>query len=374
MTKPARLEIGGVTFSAPLFGVDFSALQQGFPAVKLVEGKWPKSGDASLIFSRNSLDLLQEASGKVIGLGDEVLLTMRTESSFAIRRFTVGGVLELPATDAASSRIVWADLGSLQAMVGINNFSYEPVELDHETEILLDSSLDSLLGAPDLVPGSESSAIPSVSPGLETVEPSTIALTQPNLGIHFLILRCKDYQHSQAIKVDLQNSLNEHGLEAQVLDWRQAAGGLAPTVVVIQVIFNIGVIFILIITCLVIMNSVSLATLDRTKEIGTMRAIGASRLRVATLVGTEMLILMAIAGIIACGLAWLALLGINAQGWQFDNQVLKALFGSGIVNIPANPTLFFSHWFLSLGLGLLSAGNPLRIALSIHPVQAIQRD
>jgi ABC-type antimicrobial peptide transport system permease subunit len=159
--------------------------------------------------------------------------------------------------------------------------------------------------------------------------------------------------------------------EVQIRDWRHSAGGNAVLIWIIQILLNAGLIFVAAGAAVVAVNALALSVLDRTREIGTMRAIGASRARVGLMISAETLVLVAGACVLGIGAGALLVGALNLLRIHLANPVLQALFGSSRLAGRLSGALILDHILLSLALGLVSVAYPLRKCLRIVPVKAI---
>jgi putative ABC transport system permease protein len=100
-----------------------------------------------------------------------------------------------------------------------------------------------------------------------------------------------------------------------------------------QFLFNLFTVLAILISCLGLYGLVSLITIQRTKEIGIRKVLGASILRLALLLSTGQLWLIGIAALIALPLAalaaqkWLATYAYHTMinAWMFVLPVLTLL-------------------------------------------------
>jgi ABC-type antimicrobial peptide transport system permease subunit len=121
----------------------------------------------------------------------------------------------------------------------------------------------------------------------------------------------------------------------------------------------------------VTVNALALSVLERTREIGTMRAIGASRGRVGLMVSGETIVLVVGAGLLGIAAGSCLVLLLNLLRIGLANPMLQALFGSTRLAGRLSAGLLAGHFLLSLGLGLVSLAYPLRKSLRIVPVKAM---
>jgi ABC-type antimicrobial peptide transport system permease subunit len=166
----------------------------------------------------------------------------------------------------------------------------------------------------------------------------------------------------------------DKNLDLRVVTWQKAAGNLGNFVFVAKVALYFAVFIIFIVALVIINNAVMMATLQRVREIGTMRAIGAQRSFVLSLVLIETIIL---------GLSF------GGVGTFLGAVLVKYL---GIKGIPAGNEFlyfFFSGPRLYVGLGIgsligafiticvvtsISSLYPAIIATRVSPLQAMQSE
>jgi ABC-type antimicrobial peptide transport system permease subunit len=180
-------------------------------------------------------------------------------------------------------------------------------------------------------------------------------------------------------KLDLtMKEINEvskkKNLDLRVVTWQTAAGNIGQFVFVAKFALYFAVFIIFIVALVIINNAVMMATLQRIREIGTMRAIGAQRSFVLGLVLIETIILGLSFGTVG------TLLGAGVVKWL------------GIKGIPAgNEFLYFffsgPRLYVGLGLGSLIAAfvticvvtcisslYPAVVATRVSPLQAMQTE
>jgi ABC-type antimicrobial peptide transport system permease subunit len=168
-------------------------------------------------------------------------------------------------------------------------------------------------------------------------------------------------------------SKNE-GLPLRVASWQKAAGNLGQFVFIAKAVLYFAVFIIFIVALVVINNAVMMATLERVQEIGTMRAIGAQKKFVLSLVLTETLILGLAFGSIGTLLGslfvqWMGVIGIPAV-----NEFLYFFFSGPRLYVTLNPIAIVGAFLIIVAVTLISAFYPAIVAMRISPVQAMQTE
>lgn len=173
--------------------------------------------------------------------------------------------------------------------------------------------------------------------------------------------------------VRLERAIEEAGLGLQAMSWREASGLVGQFIIVMQLVLYTALVIIFSVAVVIINNAMVMSTLDRTGEIGTMRAVGAQRAFVTGIFLVEILALGAVAGslgaIFGVGCVWL----LGEVGIPAFHDVLVFLF--------SGPRLYPQVGVANVGIGLVSiflvsAAStlyPARVAAKIEPVVAMQR-
>lgn len=183
----------------------------------------------------------------------------------------------------------------------------------------------------------------------------------------------EDPEELSSTAAAIEEAAKAAGLEVKVVDWQTASGIVGQFIIVIRMVLYIAIGIIFLVALVIINNTMVMATLERTTEIGTMRAIGAQRGYVMRMFLFETIVLGIIAGSLGAAagagfITWLGATGIPAG----TTDVLIFLFG-GPRMFP-----FFGADNLLLGLivillvSLASTLYPARLATRIQPIVAMQ--
>ena len=178
----------------------------------------------------------------------------------------------------------------------------------------------------------------------------------------------------EATRETLERVIDEKDLGVTVVDWQSAAGVVGQFITVIRLVLYVSIIIIFLVALVIINNSMVMATVERTGEIGTLRAIGAPRWYVSALFVLETTILGLAAGLAGCVVGAAGIWIAGETGIPAGTDVLRFLFSGDYLY----PTL--SWWNIGLALALivgvsaLSTLYPARLATRIQPVVAMRRE
>jgi len=172
---------------------------------------------------------------------------------------------------------------------------------------------------------------------------------------------------------DVKATLARAGMNMKVVDWQQASGLVGQFVSLARIILYTAVFIIFAVALVIINNAMVMATLQRVKEIGTVRAIGAQKRFVLAMLlletGVVGLAFGAVGAALGAGVVWL----IRARGGipATNDQLYFFYSGPSLV-----PELGAASMGVALAIvavvSLLSGVYPALIATRVTPLEAMQ--
>lgn len=170
----------------------------------------------------------------------------------------------------------------------------------------------------------------------------------------------------------LRELAGKSGLQVQVVDWRSASGLVSRFVTVVHIFLYVATGVIFLVALVIMSNAMTMATAERAREIGTIRAIGGQRRFILLMYFFETLTLGGIAGAMG-SLAGLASIGImRSHGIAAATDVMVFLFSGPRLY----PSIGLSNIVFGFGVvlfvTLVSTLYPARVATRIAPVVAMQ--
>jgi len=184
----------------------------------------------------------------------------------------------------------------------------------------------------------------------------------------------KDPSRLKETAKQIEQAAQQDGLKLKVIDWKKAAGMVGQLITLLVWVLVVVVTNIFVVALVIIIDSMVMATMQRVKEIGTLRAIGAQRSFVLAMVIIETMVIGLLFGLIGSGLGalfigWLGHVGIEA--WRDEMQFIFSgprlyphLGGASVL------------WALGIVLvvSLVSAIYPAILATRVTPLEAMQSD
>lgn len=173
---------------------------------------------------------------------------------------------------------------------------------------------------------------------------------------------------------DVDAAAKKAGLDLRVVSWQKASGNVGQFVLVTKVALYFAVFIIFVVALVVINNAVMMATLQRVREIGTMRAIGAQRSFVLSLILVETLFLGLAFGTAGAVLGALVVKWLGARGIPAVNEFLYFFFSGPRLQPRLGLGSVAGAFVVIAATAAVSALYPALIATRVSPVEAMQTD
>ena len=368
LTDVARLQRSEFELDSFVFGIDARDYTSLLSGIEILEGKAFSEDEKGIMLSSKI------AKDAKVGVGDFIEIIMVEGMSVSIRSLPITAIYDYPMYTEVLNRIVLVNADSLRELKNISNTQLiDDSAIQGENTKLLDSSpdfdsLDDLFN--DLF--SDASFVDAIYNDDLLFAESTEEFETENTAWNFIIGQVEDGQSISHTIRQLNSSFKKASIPVEAVNWRAAAGATASYLYFLRLILNIGVIIILLSGFIIINNTLSIHVIDRTQEIGSMRAIGAKKSFIALLFLSETLVLTLLASLCAIifGLSIQTIL--NASSISIKNDFLMQLIGSEILHLSNSIKSFTILLLASFGLTLLSWFSPVKTALSVSPLNAMR--
>ncbi len=372
ISAAARLEMGSVKRTVPLFGIDSKSYFTVFPDISVPTNALSllEAGNGGVVLSATLVESLEKQLKRPLKIGENIQFSAYTDGSFRIRKGLYAGSFEYPSTSDPFSRIILADPQLVRELLQYTN-AEDIIEVSVEDDMLFSDSFDDLFfDAGDDVEDSEFESIfNSIDSFFETTDSEEIDY-DAIITWSFILVRA----HENISLSKVSNVLERDVLvdtDVKLMNWGTASGLSAQAPLALQISFNIGMAFIILGSVLVIMNGLVISVLERTNEIGTMRAMGASKTFIKKLYATEMMLLILFFSIIGIALGIIICVIIQVNPIMLHNSFLITLFGSEVLRPLISVPLILIQLGVSLAIALLSWQYPVNIAMSIQPAHSM---
>ncbi len=355
-----------------LFGIEPATYNALFPDVKPSMGRLLAPGEEGLVISKRTFEKIKKKAGVEPKLGDQIVITGMGKAGFKIRSVPLVGVIGAEDEDEGKSYISYADVTTARLLSGLTIGNDEDTPVTDEQKGLLAASEDDLFGAETVVKATQVSAPKAAAPG-KNAEPRKLAVADSGAW-YFAVARLKNSGAAQATVASLNAWFAAEGIEAQAGDWKAASSPFGSSIDVIRIVFNIAIIIVAVVAVIIMTNTLVISVIERTGEIGTMRALGAQKGYVRRMFLVETLTIAVVFGLIGTAFAVGALGILNAAQIHATNSFLKLLFAGPVLH--ASASLSSILWSLVLVSLVAVAAHlyPVSLALKIEPVRAMQSE
>ena len=395
ITGYAAVNVNDKRVPISLFGVPGEQYTTLMSSIKIVEGRVFKDGEAGLLLNTDALARINKAAGVKLGIGSDIQLLNGDGVSFSIRSVPLLGIYTYDSQNPTLSGIALISPQTLRDLIGMQDFS-DSVEID-ESQINLieeDSSIDDLFGDSQDFDGEEAIDGPVLAGGASAASGvgaasgdgagdassedsdasgENVALQAESSVWSYLICMTDASANEGKIIKQLNKVFKENEWAVQAVNWRDAAGGSVYISFYLRIIFNIGIVLILLTGFIVVNNTLTVSSISRIGETGTIRALGAKRGFVIREFLCETSLLTITSGIIGCLLGCLFTFMLQKAHIGISNTYLAQLFGGKTLTAAITASNAIQNLALSVVLAVVGCVYPVRVALRATPVEAMRR-
>lgn len=361
------------TGEIPLFGVDVQSYRDFFPDnIELVAGSWPQSGGkAWLLLPEAAVARLQARSASPVGVGSRITLSAAGDyAGTVIREVELAAVFRFRQGNRDLARMGLADADTLRDLLGFASLRDGPVVLSDSEKAFVEAFDPEALFADETV-----AVPPPVADSIQVTEtPSRSTSSAPEPAWQFLLVSMARGAPASKAMAAARSEVARVETEARVQGWVEGAGTVARSAMTVRLAFDLLVMVVAVVVVIVTMNALVVSIGERIPEIGTLRAIGARRAFVRSMVLYETVFLALIAGAVGLAAGGLVLFILSRVGIRAPNLFFEALFGGPLLlpKVSIGAALKAFLWILTMSL--VAAWYPAVIALRIKPVTAMHSD
>ena len=144
-------------------------------------------------------------------------------------------------------------------------------------------------------------------------------------NLAFIKLKEGIVPHEAATK--LNKVFQEQGLKARVISWNDAVGIIGSMAVMVKAALNLFIMFIFFVAIIIIINTLSMAALERASELAMMRAIGARKGFIRRMFMSETALLSFFFGGLGIIFGIIGIYLLRAAEISTTNEILQIVFG-----------------------------------------------
>jgi ABC-type lipoprotein release transport system permease subunit len=173
---------------------------------------------------------------------------------------------------------------------------------------------------------------------------------------------------------DIEAAGKKAGLPLKAITWQKAAGIIGQFTTLMRAVLFSAVLIIFVVALVVINNALVMATLERVREIGTLRAVGAQKRFVLVMLLLESLVIGSASGLTGAILGCVLLFVLGRVGIPATTEQLSFFFsGPRLYPSVGAPELLFALVTV-LAVSLISSIYPAWLAMRVSPREAMQSE
>ena len=375
----AYLDLNGVRSAALLCGVDARTYFSVFPGVILEEGRFLESCEYGAMITSDRAKRIQTETGRYPRIGDPALLTSGGDLGFKIREVPLTGIFSYRNPGLFMNEIVIIDPQTVRVLNSIQVATSQ--ETSYDDIPLLSFDLDDIFNMEPSVfehaastsaaqSGKEDFSVDFLMGWLaETPVENDSALAGGDWN--FILIDLQDNVSASSFIKSINKKLEPFGVTA--VDWRTSVGTSAILLLLIQVLFNAGMFLVCVTGVITVINILLITVFKRTREIGTLRAIGSSDLYISSLIMQENIILSALSGAAGMLAGFIFIKWINVLSLNIPNELIASLLGGQTLILDFIPHVAVLSFLLAVILGVVVSVYPVIVTLKIEPIEAVRR-
>jgi putative ABC transport system permease protein len=361
-----------------LFGIEPDDYFKSMDNVRILDGHRLEDGEEGIMLNARTRDAFEKNLGVKLKVGDSIQLNGFGDAGFKIREVPLRAIFEFKGANQRMFTPSIVDIRTLRVLSGKNVGPVERVQVSKEATSLIDANLD------DLFSGTAAQA-PEKSGGKAFDESSLRSLlgdksasaSVPIAGPgawNFILLRLGPGADPKPLIRDLNKEFDAEGIRARAQGWQPSGAPDSYTFAALGLIFNVAMVLLAVVSIIIIMNTLVISVMERTSEIGTMRALGAQKGFVRRMFIAETLSVTAIFGALGIALGAAVVTALGAAGIKADGEFLAVIYGGKVLRpaISAGPLVV--SVVLILVMGLVSWIYPVALALKVTPLKAISAE
>ena len=348
-----------------VFGVNAGDYIEVMSALHIIEGEPYAPGEKGVMVCKTLAESMK------LKIGDKIQFTVADGPSFRIRAGTLTAIFDYDTKNDIFERFVIADPDVVRSIMDIDNgMNYTDIEIAEDKTALLDADMDIDALFDDAFD------VDAIWEDTEIIaeEPESIFSEDDvaeSFSWNYLVVKLKNSSDASSVIGKLNRIFSRNGWPVEATDWRHAAGSTSLYLYWMRVIFNVGIMIVLAAGFIIINNTLIINILDQTREIGTLRAIGAKKRFISLQYMIETFTMTITSGILGTLLGILASRLITRAHITFTNSFLIQLFGSDALTLTVTGSNIFSLFMLAVALGFVGWLYPVITALKVYPVKAM---
>jgi ABC-type lipoprotein release transport system permease subunit len=184
----------------------------------------------------------------------------------------------------------------------------------------------------------------------------------------------KDERKIPQTIIAIERASTQAGLSLKVISWQKAAGLIGQFATLMQAVLFAAVLIIFVVALVVINNALVMATLERVREIGTLRAVGAQRRFILAMIVLESIVIGISSGALGALIGGALLLVLGKVGIPAVSDVMSFFFSGPRLYPSVGVSQLVFALVTVLVVSVVSGIYPAWLAMRVSPREAMQSE
>ncbi len=189
-----------------------------------------------------------------------------------------------------------------------------------------------------------------------------------------IFVRLKEGMSPQQGIKQLTALFEKEHLPLKAVKWSKAIGMMGQFAVIMKGALYVFVGFIFFVAIIIIMNTLSMTTMERVTEIGMMRAVGAKKRMISGMLVIETFLLSLFFGSLGMLGGGITVKVLSSMNIETQNEMIQILYGGYSFHPILTPLHFGVCFVLLIIVTLLAVMYPIFLSRSITPLDAMTRE
>ena len=344
---------GKVEMPFIFYAVDPSAYAKTFQNARMIEGDFLESGDGILVSSFQN-EQYEKKYGVRLSVGQSVtVLGLSDGGGVNAYPTRVRGIFEPLYYRNVFNYINFIDIRTYS---GVYNF----------TGVARGSLPESLEKGLAAAANSEADIFALADSNTGAIDTTTLK-SEAVSGYTMIAVRLKDHAAAEAVRARVA----AQSFEVKTARWDEASGFFARISSALQAFIYLATALIFLVVAFIFTNTLIINIIERTGEIGTMRALGGEKSFIRRIFLSETLILNVAASLAGIIVGLVLILATGRRGLPLPETVSQFLIGGGALPMNLSAAPFVTALVVVIAVSILATILPIRVATRITPLAAM---
>lgn len=365
---------------ANFLGINPKDHKRMYNSIKITEGSIPETGEF-LVIPNERRELYNKKYQKVLNIGDAITLSTYSTNKPKTITMKVSAFYDYAHPETDIEGVCYIDINSARVLgnmtVGSQTASEIPENIDLSLVDLSEEELFSenfgvVQSANDYTEPKNTTTDDLLNILGDTQLRDTLNMPDSN-SWHYITVKLNNRLSTNSIINELNRFFDANSIEAQAVGWEKAMLFFSMKLEATKTLLIIILVLLSIVSLVVIMNTLVVSIMERTGEIGTMRAIGAKKSFVRKMFFSESFVLGISGLFIGLVLAFIVSLVFNMVGMP-SGTIGESLFGFSVIRVNLGLNGIGLTSLIIIVASLLATIYPLAVAMQISPLEAMNKN